>query len=340
MKTEHKIYNILVVEDNTGDFTLVEEFLLEHLDEFTVVHAKSFKNARQILLAKTSQFDVILLDLSLPDKTGLLLIQEIIAISFNIPIIVLTEYADIAFSIKSLSLGICDYILKDDLASNTLYKSIIYSTERKKYILALKESEKNYSELFHLSPQPMWVFDLEALKFCDVNKAAIEHYGYSREEFLLMSTSDLCSADDSCLKNTLTKENMDKSCTQGLFIHMKKDGELIQVDIQSNLIEFKGKNAKVILANDVTERSNHIKAIEAQNKKLTEISWIQSHLVRAPVAKILGLIQLINDFDQVPAEEQKILDYLLLSANELDDVIKNITKKGCKINIGLRQTHW
>src|SRR6202000_1221748 len=96
-------------------------------------------------------FDVILLDLPLPDKTGLPLINEVVTLSPGIPVIVLTGYTDIAFSVKSLALGIADYLLKDELTTMMLYKSIIYSTERKKVMLALEESEKKYGDLFHLS---------------------------------------------------------------------------------------------------------------------------------------------------------------------------------------------
>ena len=112
------------------------------------------------------------------------------------PIIILTGYADIDFSIKSISQGILDYLLKDDLNATTLYKSIIYAIERKKTISELKESEKRYSDLFHLSPQPMWVLDPETFRFVQVNKATIELYGYSEEEFLNMTLMDIKQEED------------------------------------------------------------------------------------------------------------------------------------------------
>src|SRR5690606_33048719 len=53
------------------------------------------------------------------------------------------------------------------------------------------QSEQKYSDLFHLSPQPMWVYDLETYHFLDVNAAAITHYGYSRDEFISMTVMDI-----------------------------------------------------------------------------------------------------------------------------------------------------
>ena len=328
MLTVRKTYNVLVIEDNFGDYALVEEFLSDQIEEFCLVHAKSFKEAKEKIISAIFKFDIILLDLSLPDKTGIPLILEIVEMSSNIPVVVLTGYADSSFGVKSLSLGVSDYILKEDLTSPMLFKSIIYSCERKKTTLALEHSEKQYSELFHLSPQPMWVFDNESLTFLDVNNAAIKHYGYSREEFLSMTLNDISPAKeiDKIQDFTPIGVNKRKLYPQGIFIHKKKNGDFIQVAIESNDIQFKGSAAKIFLANDITERLNYINAIETQNDKLKEIAWIQSHLVRAPVARILGLVNIIRDMKDNVDEKEKMLQFLMVSAKELDDVIRDITQ--------------
>jgi signal transduction histidine kinase len=133
---------ILVIEDNSGDYALIEEFLLEQFEAPLISHASNYSEAKKILSVKPDPFDIILLDLSLPDKTGMPLIQEIVEVSSNAAVIVLTGYVDLTFGVKSLSLGASDYILKDELTPMSLYKSIIYSTERKRAISALEISEK------------------------------------------------------------------------------------------------------------------------------------------------------------------------------------------------------
>jgi hypothetical protein len=75
------------------------------------------------------------------------------------------------------------------------------------------------------------------------------------------------------------------------------------------------------------ERKKSAEILEMQNEKLREISWMQSHVIRAPLAKIKALIPLINDVKENNVEREKMLAYLLLSANELDEVIGNITDK-------------
>src|SRR5437588_5561759 len=135
-------HTILVIEDNPGDFALVEEILLEQIEAPEISHASNYKNAKDILSARITPFDIILLDISLPDKAGILLIQDIVEISLNAAVIVLTGYVDLTFGVKSLSLGVSDYILKDELTPLILYKSIVYSSERKRIISALEISEK------------------------------------------------------------------------------------------------------------------------------------------------------------------------------------------------------
>jgi len=202
-------------------------------------------------------------------------------------------------------------------------------TERKLSEIRIKESEKKYSELFHLSPLPMWVFDAKSSLFLDVNNAAIKHYGYTREEFLTMTIRELSPADETMVLEDTFKnyDPQNQFLHRGTFDHKKKNNEIIKVDIQSSSIKFKGQNARVILANDITESLNYIRAIEEQNEKLKEISWLQSHVVRAPLARIKGLIPLINQVKEDITERDMMLDYLSISANELDEVIFDITNK-------------
>lgn len=90
----------------------------------------------------------------------------------------------------------------------------------------------------------------------------------------------------------------------------------------------KGKKTSI----NEAERLNYITAIETQNQKLREISWIQSHMVRSPLARIMGLIQLINDLKN-SEETGTILEYILLSANELDNAIKEISDKSIPVMV-------
>jgi hypothetical protein len=146
-----------------------------------------------------------------------------------------------------------------------------------------------------------------------------------------MTISDIKvrATDKGGLKNGAPrKEYVAKSAfEENITVHRKKNGELICVEENSNVIGHKGKKAKIVFANDVSERLNYIAAIEAQNEKLREIAWVQSHVVRAPLSRLLGLMDLFKNHQNTAEESCLIAEYLLASAHELDDVIRDITAK-------------
>lgn len=78
---------------------------------------------------------------------------------------------------------------------------------------------------------------------------------------------------------------------------------------------------------DISERVAYTKAIEERNTKLREIAYTQSHIVRAPLARILGLTNLIDELQASTSEGKELLNYINISANELDNVIKDIVSK-------------
>ncbi|EKD39537.1 MAG: PAS/PAC sensor hybrid histidine kinase [uncultured bacterium] len=130
-------------------------------------------------------------------------------------------------------------------------------TARKLAEEKLQESERRYHELFLINPHPMWVYDLETLRFLDVNDAAIAHYQYSRDEFMAMTIKDIRPPEDlpRLLENIAGIEGgIDKA---GIWRHLKKDGSLIDVEITSHTMLFDNRPAELILVNDVTEQLRH-----------------------------------------------------------------------------------
>lgn len=322
-----KELQLLIIEDNPGDFLLIEDYLREEIANSVIQHAKTFSQAKE-KLNQDIHFDAILLDLSLPDASGKQLVKEMVKLSGSAPVIVLTGYTDKAFGVRTLSLGVSDYLLKDELNPSQLYKSIAYSIERKRISFQLKESEEKYRNLFHLSPLPMWVFDVETYRFLNVNEAAIRHYGYSREEFLGMTIKDIRPEEDvGNLEETVNSNKKTDVFFQGTVRHHKKNGTLIHVQVQSNLIEFEGRPARLVLATDISERMNYIQAIEDQNMKMREIAWIQSHVVRAPLARIMTVIDVLRNHATEEMDTTELLNHILSSANELDDILREIVKK-------------
>jgi PAS domain S-box-containing protein len=146
-------------------------------------------------------------------------------------------------------------------------------TDRVEAKVQLKQSEEKYKYLFVNNPLPMWIYDLQTLRFLMVNDAAVEQYGYSNEEFLSMTLHDIRPQDD------LEKFEQDVTSTTkvlnnaGVWRHVKKNGEIIHVEIVSHRLEFEGIDARLVLAHNVSKRQMAEEALirsEEQYRRLFE----------------------------------------------------------------------
>ena len=121
-------------------------------------------------------------------------------------------------------------------------------------IEALQESEERYRLLFSSNPIPMWAYDLETFSFLEVNDAAMISYGYSRDEFLSMKITDIRSSDEAeKLVREIESINSVLSQTK-IWKHKKKDESIISVEVTAHSLDFNGRSARLVLANDVSER--------------------------------------------------------------------------------------
>jgi PAS domain S-box-containing protein len=255
MLKDRKPYTILIIEDNAGDLLLIEDYILEHFASPEVVHKLNYNEAASWLLLANPMPDVILLDLTLPDVSGPGLVEAVLRTAGTVPIIVLTGFSDIEFSARSIAMGISDYLLKDDLTGPMLYKSIIYSIERKRTFQQLQESEKRYSLLFNLSPQPMWLYEKATLNFVAVNKAAIDHYGFTEEEFMTMTLLEINLPDEAAPIDLQDVRKVNGGIYKDKLRHRKKNSDIIDVEVYSTPLLVRHVPCYSAIAVDVTERN-------------------------------------------------------------------------------------
>ncbi|SFC26298.1 PAS domain S-box-containing protein [Zunongwangia mangrovi] len=327
--THNKTYKILLISNPEEEPFCIKAYLDDSIIITRVTNIHSTSEAINEL--KEHTYHIIFLDLGKPGKAGLTKLDHILAFTTAIPVVILSNQLNMAFSIRCLERGASDYLIKDSLDTFTVYKAIRHNIDRRSYIHALEESRLRYSRLFHLSPQPMWVYDIETLQFIDVNEAAQTKYGHTLEEFLSMKITDIRSTAEipKMLKTVYeTRKNLNRSY-KGIFKHRTKDKQNIDVEIHSNLIKFNNKPARLILANDITEQLKHIKAMEAQNKKLREIAWTQSHVVRAPLVRMMALVNMLND--NFEDKSEFYLEQINKSAQEFDQIIREISEKTARI---------
>ena len=324
-----KEINILIVEDNSGDKILLENELLDsRLFHVKLSWVKTFQECSDFF--SLNSYDVILLDLTWPDEQGTTLIEKVLKlVNYTIPIIILTGLEDMSLSLKSLDLGVSDYLQKDNLNVSIIEKSILYSIQRNHTISKIKESELWFSTLFDKSPVPIIIYNSKSGKIVDVNQTAIIKYEYTKEEFLKLKITDLRISNFDNTTNIIELNNFyPTKLYNGIIIHKTKNGKMIYMEVVRKTIKIEGKQIKVLLANDVTEKLEVITKISNQNMKLREIAWIQSHELRAPVARIKGIVDVIKTNHNLTEEEFNLLiNGLYNSASELDIITRLISQK-------------
>ncbi len=127
-------------------------------------------------------------------------------------------------------------------------------TERMRMMAALEESEERYRQIFAATPLPMWVTEAHVPRFLAVNDAAVRKYGYSRAEFEGMTAIELQTEDSRHTVIRQLQERDPSQPTQFLRRHVTRDGEHILVEITAQPFHYGGQPARLILANDVTDR--------------------------------------------------------------------------------------
>lgn len=325
-----KQISVLLIEDNIGDKILIEEELKESvLFDTSITWVKSYSEF--CIAIQKNTFDVILLDLTLPDESGEELIKLVLAnVQFKIPVIILTGIDNMDLSLKSLDLGADDYLQKDTIQSSILEKSILYGIQRHTISLKLKDSETWFSTLFDKNPLPIIVYEAKSDKIIAVNDAVISKYGYSKEAFLKMKIADLRATQQEIERSSMVDlfNVLPSKLYEGIYIHKTKKNKLIYMEVVRKSLRVNNKTIRILLANDITEKLEILSKINLQDKSLQEISWIQSHVVRSPIVRILGIIDLMKN---EPSLSKKDLDFFLESifnsATELDVVTRIITNK-------------
>ena len=334
-----EVLKILYLEDLPDDAILVERALKKAgiaPDIRVVENKKDFLEG----LREFSP-DIILSDHSLSafdSHEALKLVQRE---GLSVPFILVTATVSEEYAVSIIKDGASDYILKDRL--QRLPNAILAA--REKFLLekkqlsaieALRESELKYKLLFESNPLPMWMISKNTPDIIAVNEAAVRHYGYTRTEFLQMNSQDLIPAEDR--ENTVTHlgTGAEDFASSGIWRHRKKNGDVIMVDIIAHDIMYGSLPARLLLANDVTERLATERELarqrEIQQKIITKTSMQVQEQVREEIGtelhdninQILAAVKMHLDF--AISKDQSKLPFLVTSRENIMLAINEIRK--------------
>ena len=153
-------------------------------------------------------------------------------------------------------------------------------TDKKRSELELKDSEEKYKLFFLQNPVPMWIFDIETLHFLEVNDAAIENYGFSREEFCTLTIKEIRPTEEILRLNQLHDiSGMLTRVHQGYWKHRCKDGSILQVEIIAHLIDYEGRKAKLVLAADRTQQVQAEEEIIRTNERYAFVTKATNNVI-------------------------------------------------------------
>ncbi len=165
-------------------------------------------------------------------------------------------------------------------------------TQRKLMEEEIRQSEERYRSLFDGTPLPVWVYDRETLEFLMVNDAAINHYGYAREEFAAMTIADLRPPEHLSKFLDSVAAPLPPVLKSGNWRHRKKDGRIIDVELTAHEVSFSGRAARLVVANDITELKRALEALRSTNQTLETL--IQSSPLTIIMLDREGCVQVWN----------------------------------------------
>jgi two-component system, cell cycle sensor histidine kinase and response regulator CckA len=245
---------VLLVEDVEDDALLALQELRRGGYEPEWKRVEDAPAMREALTQRP--WDLVLSDWALPQFSALSALALLKETKLEIPFLIVSGTIGEDTAVTALRAGALDFVLKGRLSR--LVPAVVRELResegrraRRQAETALEASEARYRLMFEGSPLPMWVFDTETLAFLAVNAAAIHHYGYSREEFLRMTIADIRPTED---LPALREGLVHPEDQTHVWRHKKKDGGFIWVDVKSHALEFDNRRARMVLANDVTER--------------------------------------------------------------------------------------
>ena len=145
-----------------------------------------------------------------------------------------------------------DITLPDGLATIGFFED---QTVRKVAEETLRSSERRYRDLFESNPHPMWIYDVETLRFLAVNDAAVKEYGWSVEQFLAMTVADIRPAEELADMVRQFQMEAEESRITHVVRHLHADGSTVEAQVTSNSLVWDDRPARVALAIDITEQS-------------------------------------------------------------------------------------
>lgn len=245
----------LLIEDSLVYAQLVLEMIKEARGVAIGIE-HSFRLSAGLERLRQEEFDIVLLDLTLPDSFGLETLKRTRAEASNIPVVVMTSLDDEEFTLQALQMGAQDYLVKGEFDTNLLVRSMRYAIERKRSEIALRESEQLLSIIFREIPSLIAITTLREGLYVDVNEAFEKTTGYSRDELIAHTSTELkFFANPSDREKLVRKIQQEGLIQNSEFNFRKKSGEILRCLLSCRQINIKGQQCILSVFTEITGRN-------------------------------------------------------------------------------------
>ncbi|MBW4524672.1 MAG: response regulator [Phormidium tanganyikae FI6-MK23] len=316
------LIKVLLIEDNPGDARLLQELLIEvRSQRFELTQVEQLNQGLQQL--QDHSFDVILLDLSLPDTQGLETFIRLYNHDRNTPIVVITGLNDETLASRAVQSGAQDYLVKDQVTSDILVRSIRYAIERKRAEHKIREQ----AALLDVATDAISVQDLNS-RILFWNKGAERLYGWSAEEMTGNTDEMLYPKPLPSLQHAQITL-LEQGEWSGELQRITRSGKVLTVESRWTLVRDDDGKPKSILvvSTDVTEK----KKLEAQFLRIQRMESIGTlasglaHDLNNILTPILATAQLLQlKFPQLDEHNQRLLKMMETNAKRGAALVKQV----------------
>jgi PAS domain S-box-containing protein len=284
-----KNIHALLIEDDPDDVLLLKEALVEVGPSRLKLDCTD-RLSRGLIQLGSQAYDVLLLDLNLPDSRGLDTLSTTVKRFPRLPVVVLSGLADDAITVEAVRRGAQDYLVKGEISGPLVLRVVRYAIERKQVEAVIRASETRYRTLVETSPNGITLADLEG-KLLLCNRQAADLYGYNSPDSVLGNNffKFVSPTDRQQAAHNIRKTLNEGKSTTGEYILLNREGKQFPAEI-STAVQCNTSGAPVgfiSIIRDVTERKKVINA-EKQVVMLEKefLSGVAQQL-RAPLLSIM-----------------------------------------------------
>ncbi|RPH92003.1 PAS domain S-box protein, partial [candidate division KSB1 bacterium] len=306
---------ILLVEDNPLDVRLLRE-ALKALNGHQPIVTNVSRLDEALARLRSDPFDIVLLDLSLPDSEGFDTLEQLHAAAPDKPIVVLTGYDDDRFAVRAVQEGAQDYLVKGEMDGGVIMRSVRYAIERARTLTELRQSEERYRLLAENVRDVIWTADTD-LNMTFVSPSVYLLQGFTPEEMVGRSVADIISPESLELVKQIYAEEMaarqsdtsDMYRSRTLEIELRhKNGTMLWVEITATLL--RDSQGRIIgftgVSRDISERKRNarIQSVLYQIAEATTASQDLGSLLTTIRRKLGRLIDTTNFYVALYDEEK------------------------------------